>query len=202
MKIDREQFKTQLIDNVKKLSRKKLDTATPDQLYDALVFTLRDYITDKWMRTHEVYQQTGAKTMCYLSMEFLMGRFLGNAILNMTMTEDIKAVLEELDIDYNQLENAERDPGLGNGGLGRLAACFLDSLATLELPAYGCGIRYHYGIFKQKFNEQGEQVELPDNWLKNGDMWGVKRPEYSVEVKFGGHVKSVRNEDGSYSFVQ
>lgn len=202
MKIDREVFKTQLIDNVRKLSRKKIDTATPDQLYDALVFTIRDYVTDKWLRTHEVYDEKGPKIVCYLSMEFLMGRFLGNAILNMMMSEDIKAVLDELNIDYNLIENVERDPGLGNGGLGRLAACFLDSLSTLELPAYGCGIRYHYGIFEQRINEQGEQVELPDNWLKNGDMWGVRRPEYSVEVKFGGNVKAVKQEDGQYNFVQ
>ena len=203
MKIDKEAFKQQLIDNVRKLSRKKIDTATPDQLYDALVFTLRDYVTDKWLRTHEVYDTQGVKTVCYLSMEFLMGRFLGNAILNMTMTEDIKEVLDELGIDYNLIENVERDPGLGNGGLGRLAACFLDSLSTMELPAYGCGIRYHYGIFEQRINEQGEQVELPDNWLKNGDMWGVKRPEYAVEVKFGGYVDTVKREnEDRYDFVQ
>ena len=202
MHINKQEFKTQLIDNVRKLSRKKIDTATPDQLYDALVFTIRDYVTDKWLRTHEVYDNTGAKIVCYLSMEFLMGRFLGNAILNMAMMDDIKSVLDELGIDYNLLENTERDPGLGNGGLGRLAACFLDSLSTLELPAYGCGIRYHYGIFEQRINEQGEQVELPDNWLKNGDMWGVRRPEYSVEVKFGGNVKAVRQEDGQYTFEQ
>ena len=203
MKIDKEAFKKQLVDNVRKLSRKKIDAATPDQLYDALVFTLRDYVTDKWLRTHEVYDAQGAKTVCYLSMEFLMGRFLGNAILNMTMTEEIKEVLDELGIDYNLIENEERDPGLGNGGLGRLAACFLDSLSTLELPAYGCGIRYHYGIFEQRINEQGEQVELPDNWLKNGDMWGVKRPEYAVEVKFGGYVDTVKREnEDRYDFVQ
>ena len=130
-----------------------------------------------------------------------MGRFLGNAILNMTMLNDVKEVLGELNIDYNMLEEVERDPGLGNGGLGRLAACFLDSLSTLELPAYGCGIRYHYGIFEQRI-ENGYQVEVPDNWLKDGDMWGVKRPEYSAEVKFGGNVRAVKQEDGNYKFVQ
>ncbi len=201
MKIDKEVFKTQLIENVKTLSRKKIENATPEQLYEALVFTIRDYVTDKWLRTHEVYDSTGAKVVCYLSMEFLMGRFLGNAILNMTMTDEVQEVLKELNIDYNQLEETEHDPGLGNGGLGRLAACFLDSLSTLELPAYGCGIRYHYGIFEQKI-ENGYQVEKPDNWLENGDMWGVKRPEYSVEVKFGGNVRAVRQPDGQYNFVQ
>lgn len=201
MHINKEEFKKKLSDNVKTLSRKSIETATKEQLYEALVFTIRDYVTDKWLKTHETYDKTGCKIVCYLSMEFLMGRFLGNAILNMTMLNEVKEVLSELNIDYNMLEEVERDPGLGNGGLGRLAACFLDSLSTLELPAYGCGIRYHYGIFEQKI-ENGYQIEVPDNWLQDGDMWGVKRPEYSVEVKFGGNVKAVKQEDGQYKFVQ
>lgn len=201
MHIDKEEFKKKLSDNVKTLSRKTIESATQEQLYEALVFTIRDYVTDKWIKTHETYDKTGCKIVCYLSMEFLMGRFLGNAILNMTMLNDVKEVLGELNIDYNMLEEVERDPGLGNGGLGRLAACFLDSLSTLELPAYGCGIRYHYGIFEQRI-ENGYQVEVPDNWLKDGDMWGVKRPEYSAEVKFGGNVRAVKQEDGNYKFVQ
>ncbi len=201
MKIDKAVFKAQLSANVKTLARKKIETASPDELYQALVFTIRDYITDKWIQTHDTYDKSGCKIVKYLSMEFLMGRFLGNAILNMTLLTDIKDVLAEMNIDYNALEEVERDPGLGNGGLGRLAACFLDSLATLELPAYGCGIRYHYGIFEQKI-ENGYQVELPDNWLQDGDMWGVKRPEYAVEVKFGGRVNAVKQEDGSYKFEQ
>lgn len=201
MKIDKTTFKTQLIANVKTLSRKTIETATKEQLYQALVFTIRDYVTDKWLETHDTYNKSGCKIVCYLSMEFLMGRFLGNAILNMTMLDDVKEILEEMGIDYNLLEDVERDPGLGNGGLGRLAACFLDSLSTLELPAYGCGIRYHYGIFEQRI-ENGYQVEVPDNWLQDGDMWGVKRNEYAVEVKFGGNVRAVRQEDGQYKFVQ
>ncbi len=201
MHINKEEFKKKLSDNVKTLSRKTIESATQEQLYEALVFTIRDYVTDKWIKTHETYDKTGCKIVCYLSMEFLMGRFLGNAILNMTMLNDVKEVLGELNIDYNMLEEVERDPGLGNGGLGRLAACFLDSLSTLELPAYGCGIRYHYGIFEQRI-ENGYQVEVPDNWLKDGDMWGVKRPEYSAEVKFGGNVRAVKQEDGNYKFVQ
>ncbi|MBQ8941368.1 MAG: glycogen/starch/alpha-glucan phosphorylase [Firmicutes bacterium] len=201
MKIDKATFKAQLIANVKTLSRKTIETATKEQLYEALVFTMRDYVTDKWLKTHETYDKVGCKIVNYLSMEFLMGRFLGNAILNMTMLDDVKDVLSELGIDYNVLEDVERDPGLGNGGLGRLAACFLDSLSTLELPAYGCGIRYHYGIFEQKI-ENGYQVERPDNWLQDGDMWGVKRPEYAVEVNFCGDVRAVKQDDGQYKFVQ
>ncbi len=201
MRINKEEFKKKLAANVKTLSRKSIETATKEQLYEALVFTIRDYVTDKWLKTHETYDKTGCKIVCYLSMEFLMGRFLGNAILNMTMLNDVKEVLDELDIDYNMLEEVEKDPGLGNGGLGRLAACFLDSLSTLELPAYGCGIRYHYGIFEQRI-ENGYQIEVPDNWLQDGDMWGVKRPEYAVEVKFGGNVKAVKQEDVQYKFKQ
>lgn len=201
MEINKKIFKAQLKENVKTLSRKTIDKASPKQIYDALVFTIRDYVTDKWIATHDAYDETGCKIVYYLSMEFLMGRFLGNAILNMGLTTTVKEVLEELNIDYNLLEDAERDPGLGNGGLGRLAACFLDSLSTLELPAYGCGIRYHYGIFEQKI-ENGYQVEYPDNWLKDGDYWGVRRPENAVEVKFGGSVKAIPQPDGNVKFIQ
>ena len=201
MQINKKIFKQQLTENVKTLSRTPIDRATPHQIYEALVFTIRDYVTDKWIATHDAYDDTGCKIVYYLSMEFLMGRFLGNAILNMQFTTAVKEVLEELNIDYNLLEEEERDPGLGNGGLGRLAACFLDSLSTMELPAYGCGIRYHYGIFEQKI-ENGYQVEHPDDWLHNGDFWGVKRPENSVEVKFGGHVRAIPQDDGNVKFVQ
>ncbi|MCD8214995.1 MAG: glycogen/starch/alpha-glucan phosphorylase [Clostridiales bacterium] len=201
MHIDKQVFKKQLTENVKTLSRKKIDKASPHQIYEALVFTIRDYVTDKWIATHDKYDETGCKIVYYLSMEFLMGRFLGNAILNMQLMTTVKDVLEELNIDYNLLEDSEKDPGLGNGGLGRLAACFLDSLSTLELPAYGCGIRYHYGIFEQKI-ENGYQVEYPDNWLQDGDFWGVRRPENSVEVKFGGNVKAIPQSDGNVKFIQ
>ncbi len=201
MQINKKIFKLKLTENVKTLSRKTIDRATPHQIYEALVFTIRDYVTDKWIATHDAYDDSGCKIVYYLSMEFLMGRFLGNAILNMQFTTAVKEVLEELNIDYNLLEEEERDPGLGNGGLGRLAACFLDSLSTMELPAYGCGIRYHYGIFEQKI-ENGYQVEHPDDWLHNGDFWGVKRPENSVEVKFGGHVRAIPQDDGNVKFIQ
>ena len=201
MFIDKETFKNQLFENVKMLSRKTIEKATEEQIYEALVFTVRDYVTDKWIRTHEKYKEDDVKVVYYLSMEFLMGRFLGNTILNLTIVDEIKEVLDELNINYNALEDAERDPGLGNGGLGRLAACFLDSLSTLKIPAYGCGIRYHYGIFEQKI-ENGYQVEKADNWLEYGDMWGVKRQEYSCEVKFMGNVKAVKKDDGTYKFEQ
>ncbi len=201
MYIDKEVFKKKLTENVKTLTRKTIKKASPQEMYQALVFTIRDYVTDKWIATHDKYDETGCKIVYYLSMEFLMGRFLGNAILNMQLMTTVKEVLEELNIDYNLLEDAERDPGLGNGGLGRLAACFLDSLSTLELPAYGCGIRYHYGIFEQKI-EKGYQVEYPDNWLQDGDLWGIRRPENSVEVKFGGSVKAIPQDDGNIKFVQ
>ncbi|MCD7854383.1 MAG: glycogen/starch/alpha-glucan phosphorylase [Clostridiales bacterium] len=201
MQINKEVFKKQLTENVKTLTRKTIEKASPHEMYQALVFTIRDYVTDKWIATHDKYDETGCKIVYYLSMEFLMGRFLGNAILNMQLMTTVKDVLEELHIDYNLLEYAEKDPGLGNGGLGRLAACFLDSLSTLELPAYGCGIRYHYGIFEQKI-ENGYQVEYPDNWLQDGDFWGIRRPENSVEVKFGGTVRAIPQDDGTVKFVQ
>ena len=198
--IEKEQLKEMIRENVKTLYRKTLEHATPEELYQAAVFAIRDVITDKWMKTHDEYYEKDVKVVYYLSMEFLMGRFFGNALINLEMFDDVKEVFEELGIDYNMVEDAEPDPGLGNGGLGRLAACFLESLSTLALPAYGCGIRYHYGIFEQRI-ENGYQVEAPDNWLENGDPWGIKRNEYAVEVKFGGNVRAVANENGGYKMV-
>lgn len=199
--ITKEELKKMIQENVKTLYRKTLDMATSEEIYQAAVFSLRDIITDKWIYTHDTYYKQDVKVVYYLSMEFLMGRFFGNALINMGMNEEIKEVFQELGIDYNTVEDAERDPGLGNGGLGRLAACFLDSLSTLALPAYGCGIRYHYGIFEQKI-ENGYQVEVPDNWLEDGDQWGIRRNEYAVEVKFGGRVRAVPRGNGTYTFVQ
>ena len=199
--ITKDMLKEKLRENVKTLSRKTIETATKEQVYEALAFTIRDIVTDKWIATHEMYSREDAKVVYYLSMEFLMGRFLGNSIINLTLGNDIREALDELGFDLNAVEDSERDPGLGNGGLGRLAACFLDSLSTLALPAYGCGIRYHYGIFEQKI-ENGYQVEVPDNWLEAGDLWGIKRQEYAVEVQFGGNVRAVKQPDGTYKFVQ
>ena len=199
--IEKEALKKMIRETVKTLYRKPLEASTTEEVYQATVFAVRDVITDKWIQTHDVYNKDDVKVVYYLSMEFLMGRFFGNSLINLQMYEEVKEVLQELGIDYNIVEDAEPDPGLGNGGLGRLAACFLDSLSTLELPAYGCGIRYHYGIFEQKL-ENGYQVEVPDNWLENGDPWGIKRNEYAVEVKFGGYVRAVPKGDGAYRFIQ
>ncbi len=201
LKVEKDVLKKMIRDNVKILYRKNLENANQEEIYQAVVFSLRDVIADKWIQTHDTYREQDAKTVYYLSMEFLMGRFLGNNLINMGMQNELKDVLDELGVDFNEVEDSEPDPGLGNGGLGRLAACFLESLASLQYPAYGCGIRYQYGIFKQKI-ENGHQVELPDNWLENGDPWGFRRQEYSVEVKFGGNVRAVRKEDGSYGYAQ
>ncbi len=195
----KKELKERLVENVRTMFRRQIETATNEQIYQALAFTIRDIVTDKWIATHDTYTKENVKVCYYLSMEFLMGRFLGNTIINLTMIPEVKEVLEELEINYNALIEAERDPGLGNGGLGRLAACFLDSLSTLNLPAYGCGIRYHYGIFEQRI-ENGRQAEYPDDWLVNGDIWGVKRPEYSVEIKFYGNVSPIMQPDGKYKF--
>lgn len=199
--IEKETLKTMIRENVKTLYRKTLESASSEEIYYAAVFALRDFITDKWINTHDTYYEQDVKSVYYLSMEFLMGRFFGNALINMGLNKEMKEVFDELGVDFNTVENAEPDPGLGNGGLGRLAACFLDSLSTLEYPAYGCGIRYHYGIFEQRL-ENGYQVEVPDNWLRDGDPWGIRRNEYAVEVKFGGHVRAVPKENGGYRFVQ
>ena len=200
IRMEKDALKTMIRENVKTLYRKNLETASAEEIYQAAVFSLRDLITDKWIKTHDTYYEKDVKTVYYLSMEFLMGRFFGNTLINMGMGDVLKEVFAELGIHFNTVEDAEPDPGLGNGGLGRLAACFLDSLSTLELPAYGCGIRYHYGIFEQKI-ENGYQVEVPDNWLEDGDPWGIRRNEYAVEIKFGGHVRAVPKE-GGYRFVQ
>ncbi len=195
----KEEFEQRIVENVKTLSRTTIDNATQDQIYEALAFTIRDVITDKWIATENTYNEKEVKTVYYLSMEFLMGRFLGNALLNLTMDKDVKEVFEKLGIDLNEIEDQENDPGLGNGGLGRLAACFLDSLSSLELPAYGAGIRYKYGIFKQAI-EDGYQVEYPDNWLANGEHWGIKRPNHTVQVKFCGNIKNYKDENGYWRY--
>ena len=181
-------FKTAVKENVKTLYRKTIDEATPQQLFQAVSYAVKDVIIDDWIETQKRYDETDAKTVYYMSMEFLMGRALGNNLINMTAYKEVKEALEEMNIDLNVIEDEEPDAALGNGGLGRLAACFLDSLATLNYPAYGCGIRYRYGMFKQKI-ENGYQVEVPDNWLKDGYPFELRRPEYAKEVKFGGYVR-------------
>ncbi|NNJ33303.1 glycogen/starch/alpha-glucan phosphorylase [Lacrimispora defluvii] len=200
MGFDKETFKKSVLFNMKNVFRKTVDEATKEQMYQAVAYAVKDVIIDEWIATHKEYEKQDVKTLYYLSMEFLMGRALGNSIISFMAQPDVKDVLEELGFDLNAIEDQEPDPALGNGGLGRLAACFLDSLATLGYPAYGCGIRYRYGMFKQKI-ENGYQVEIPDDWLKNGYPFEIRRAEYATEVKFGGYVKVVR-ENGRERFVQ
>ena len=199
-KFDKEGFKKEIASNVKKLYRKTLDEATPQEIYQAVSYSIKDDIIDRWIATHKVYREKNVKKVYYLSMEFLVGRALGNNLINLGYYKDIKKALDEMGLDINFIEDQERDPALGNGGLGRLAACFLDSLSTLGYPAYGCGIRYHYGMFKQAIVD-GYQLEEPDDWLRNGYPFEVKRAEYAVEVKFGGYVR-VENKDGRNHFIQ
>ena len=197
---DKEKFKKELESNVRMLFRRNLDEATPQQIYQAVAYSVKDDIIDNWIETHKAYEKQDKKMVYYMSMEFLMGRALGNNMINLLCYDEVRETLEELGLDMNLIEDQEPDAALGNGGLGRLAACFLDSLATLGYPAYGCGIRYRYGMFKQKI-ENGYQVEVPDNWLKYGNPFEIKRDEYAVEVKFGGYV-DVEMHNGRQKFVQ
>ncbi len=199
--INKEEFKKQVKDYLKVLSRKSIEEANDQQLFQAVSYAVKDLVVDQWMATHKQINEQDAKTVYYLSMEFLIGRALGNMIINLSADKEIKEAIEELGLDLNVIEDQEPDAALGNGGLGRLAACFLDSLATLGYSAYGCGIRYKYGMFKQGI-ENGYQVEKPDNWLKYGNPFEIKRPEYAVEVKFGGYVNVKRDENGRDHFVQ
>ncbi len=184
----KEAFKQSVKDNVKFLYRKTLEEATQEQIFQAVSYTVKDVIIDNWLETQNAYDEQDPKVLYYMSMEFLMGRALGNNLINLGAYGEVQEALEELGLDLNCLEDQEPDPALGNGGLGRLAACFLDSLATLNYCAYGCGIRYRYGMFKQKI-ENGFQIEEPDNWLKNGYPFELRRPEYAKEVHFGGYVR-------------
>ena len=199
---DKEGFKKEVITNVKTLYRRPIEEATPQQVFQAVSYAVKDDIIDRWIATHKEYEKKNVKTVYYLSMEFLMGRALGNNLINLTYYDAVKEALDELGFDLNLIEDQEPDAALGNGGLGRLAACFLDSLATLGYPAYGCGIRYRYGMFKQAIKD-GYQIELPDDWLKDGNPFEIKRSEYRYEVKFGGYVRSYRDEKtGRDMFVQ
>lgn len=185
---DKEVFKKNVLDNLKVLFRKTLETASQQEIFQAVAFEVKDLIVDRWLATRKAFKKQDAKYVYYLSMEFLMGRALGNNLINLCCYEDVAAVLEELGLDINVLEDQEPDAALGNGGLGRLAACFIESLSTLNYPVYGCGIRYKYGMFKQEIHD-GYQVEVPDNWLENGNPFEIKRPEYTQTVKFGGYVR-------------
>ena len=201
MEFDKEDFKKQVVSNVKNMYRKTIDEASKQQVFQAVAYTVKDYIIDRWIATHREFEKEDAKTVYYMSMEFLMGRALGNNMINLTCYKEVKEALDELGFDLNVIEDQEPDAALGNGGLGRLAACFLDSLSTLGYPAYGCGIRYRYGMFAQKI-ENGYQIEIPDDWLRDGNPFEIKRPEYAVEVKFGGYVRSYDDDKGRDNFVQ
>lgn len=200
-KFDKELFKNSVIYNVKTLYRKTLEEATQQQIFQAVAYAIKDVIVDNWMNTQKEYAKQDPKTVYYLSMEFLMGRALGNNLINLQAYSDVAEALEDLGIDINLVEDQEPDPALGNGGLGRLAACFLDSLATLGYSAYGCGIRYRYGMFKQEIRD-GYQIEVPDNWLADGNPFELRRPEYAKEVKFGGYVNVYVDENGRNNFRQ
>ena len=197
----KEAFKKSVKDNVKFLYRKTIEEATQEQIFQAVSYTVKDVIIDNWLATQKAYDEQDPKIVYYMSMEFLMGRALGNNLINLCAYGEVKEALEELGFDLNCIEDQEPDPALGNGGLGRLAACFLDSLATLNYAAYGCGIRYHYGMFKQKI-QNGYQIEVPDNWLKNGYPFELRRPEYAKEVHFGGYVRVEYDpEKGGSKFI-
>ena len=197
----KEAFKKSVKDNVKFLYRKTIEEATQEQIFQAVSYSVKDVIIDNWLATQKAYDEQDPKIVYYMSMEFLMGRALGNNLINLCAYGEVKEALEELGFDLNCIEDQEPDPALGNGGLGRLAACFLDSLATLNYAAYGCGIRYHYGMFKQKI-ENGYQIEVPDNWLKNGYPFELRRPEYAKEVHFGGYVRVEYDpEKGGSKFI-
>ncbi len=197
---NKDAFKKSVSDNVKNLYRKTLTEASRQEIFQAVSYTVKDVIIDQWIATQHVLDRDDPKILYYMSMEFLMGRALGNNLINLTCYNEVKEALAEMGVDLNLIEDEEPDPALGNGGLGRLAACFMESLATLGYPAYGCGIRYHYGMFRQKIKD-GFQIEEPDDWLKNGYPFELKRPEHSYEVKFGGYVSAKTDETGRTHFV-
>ena len=201
MQFDKELFKKSVLYNIKTLYRKTLEEATPQQVFQAVSYAVKDAIVDNWMETQKEYDKQDPKMVYYMSMEFLMGRALGNNMINLQSYEGVKEALDELGLDINIIEDQEPDAALGNGGLGRLAACFLDSLSSLGYPAYGCGIRYRYGMFKQQIRD-GYQVEVPDNWLAEGNPFELRRPEYAKEVKFGGYVNVYVDEKGRSHFKQ
>ena len=200
MYFDKREFKKQVKENVKLLYRKNFEEANSQEVYQAVALAVKDDIIDNWLATQKVMEEKDPKIVYYMSMEFLMGRALGNNLINLCEYDEVKEALDELGFDTDGIEDQEPDPALGNGGLGRLAACFLDSLTTLGYSAYGCGIRYRYGMFKQKI-EDGFQKEVPDNWLKDGYPFEMKRPEYSHEVHFGGYVRSEMGENGKINFI-
>ncbi len=200
-RFEKEAFKKDVKKNVKHLFRKEIEEVSQQELFQAVSYAVKEAIIDNWIATQKQIAKDDPKIVYYMSMEFLMGRALGNNLINMTAYTEVKEALEEMGLNLNVLEDQEPDPALGNGGLGRLAACFLDSLASLGYAAYGCGIRYRYGMFKQKIKD-GYQVETPDNWLANGNPFELRRPEYAKEVRFGGNIRVEYDNNGKIRFVQ
>ena len=198
LRVNKEEFKLSIIDNLRFLGT-TLECATKREIFDAVSKTAMNIVTQDWLETKKTYDELDIKQAYYLSAEFLMGRAFSNNLVNLTIFDQVKEVLEEMKIDINLIEDQEEDAGLGNGGLGRLAACFLDSLATLELPGHGYGIRYKYGMFKQEI-QNGFQVETPDKWLEYGDPWQIERRHESVVVKFGGKIIVEKDADGREHF--
>ena len=199
---NKKKFINEVTETVRHMYRKQLKEASQQEIFQAVSYVVKDVVIDDWLATQQAFDDQDPKIVYYMSMEFLMGRALGNNLINLTAYKEVKEALEEMEIDLNVIEDQEPDAALGNGGLGRLAACFLDSLATLNYPAYGCGIRYRYGMFKQKIKD-GYQVEVPDNWLKEGNPFEIRREEYAKEVRFGGNIRFENDpETGKAKFVQ
>ncbi len=200
-KFDKDLFKRSVQYNVRTLYRKTMEEATDRQIFTAVAYAIKDQVVDDWMETQKRYEEEDPKIVYYMSMEFLMGRALGNMVINLGADKEVRSALEEMGLDLNVIEDQEPDAALGNGGLGRLAACFLDSLSTLGYAAYGCGIRYRYGMFKQQIRD-GYQREVPDDWLSDGNPFELRRPEYTKTVKFGGYVSYHTDENGRGIFTQ
>ncbi len=196
---DKKVFTKAVEENLKTLYRKTLKEANQQEIYQAVAAVVKETVMEQWLATQQTMDKEDPKVVYYMSMEFLMGRALGNNLINLSEYKEVQEALEELGLDINAIEDQEPDPALGNGGLGRLAACFMDSLASLGYAAYGCGIRYRYGMFKQQISD-GFQIEVPDNWLKNGYPFELRRPEYCYEIKFGGRVEQSVNENGNLAF--
>ena len=199
MKFDAEKFRENLSARLRRQYGKDISQANSHDLFDAVSASVQELIMPAWMATRHEYEKKPTKQLYYLSAEFLMGRALSNNLINLGIKEEVQKVLKDMNINFNLIEDEEPDAGLGNGGLGRLAACFLDSLATLDYPGHGYGIRYQYGMFEQRI-ENGYQVEYPDNWLKHRDPWEIKRSDLAVTVKFGGEIKYGKTPDGQDRF--
>jgi starch phosphorylase len=192
-----EALRQAFLDNLFYVQGRSLERASANDLYQALAYTLRDRILQRWMRTVQTYRETNCRTVCYLSAEYLPGPHLGNNLLSLGIIDNTRAAMRSLNLDLDAILGLEEEPGLGNGGLGRLAACFMDSLAALEIPAIGYGIRYEYGIFDQDIVD-GWQVETSDTWLHYGNPWEVRRPNICFDVKIGGRTETYHDEHGHF----